>query len=282
MDHAAFGAILDRRKVHGQVSGIIFRPPNSFNHASPIARSLDSCRRWSTYLTAQRPALNRLFTLDECAASQGWVKKSGLLTFAPDPAPDLPFQSCTVAAAGSGGRRVFLLFGALTQRKGIFKMLDAIKHVPPDRQRTMTLRFVGRVDPSDAEAFHARAAETAGAYPEIRIEILDDFVSEDALAQEVVSCDVVLAPYQNHVGSSGVMFWASAAGKSLIAQKTGLMGYQVMRYGLGMTVDSTDPKAIAASLMSPPLPRRNKAFLQRHSPQAFTRAILDGVLGGCA
>lgn len=279
-DHAAFGAAADRRAVTGQISGIIFRPPNAYNHPSSLRHRVDSARRWLTYMSTRR-AVRQLFTLDEVAAQAAVSRATGLLTYLPDPAPDLSLLHERVREPRTDGRQVFLLFGALGRRKGIFMVLEALSHMRAERRAAMAFRFVGRVLPQDRQAFIERFEVAHNAYPEMVFEWRDNFVSDAALAQEIVNCDVLLAPYQDHVGSSGVMFWATAAGKPLIGQRTGLIGYQLEHYDLGFTVDTTDPLALSRALdtvgakVGKP---RNYAFLQAHSPAAFTGTILDGLL----
>lgn len=277
-DHAIFGAVVDRRPVPGQISGIIFRPPNGHNHPGTLKRRLDSARRWGTYLGAQRPALRRLFTLDETAPKAAVSNATGLLTFLPDPAPDTSLLEERIQTPREDGRRCYLLFGSLGVRKGIFAMLDALAHLSPQVREKMALRFVGRVLAQDREAFTAQLSQAREDYPEMALEWVDEFVSDETLAQEVVDCDVVLAPYQNHVGSSGVMFWATAAGKPLIGPRVGLLGYQLSHYNLGLAVDTGNPEALARALETVPARPRNEAFLRSHSPEAFTDTILDGVL----
>ncbi len=51
-------------------------------------------------------------------------------------------------------------------------------------------------------------------------------------------CDVVLIPYQRHVGSSGLLIWAASAGKPVITQDFGLIGALTRAYKLGQTVDT--------------------------------------------
>ncbi len=278
LDHAIYGAILDRSKVNGRVSGIIFRPPNGYNLPTSSRRSLDVARRWGSYLAARRPALHRLFTLDEYCANSLISRAAGILTFLPDPTPDLSLLHHRTRQPREDGRRVLLLFGALAARKGIFAALEALKHLSPEANSKTVLRFVGKVVPPDRDAFKAKIAEVRSLCPNAKIELVDAFVSNDILAQEVVDCDVVLAPYQNHVGSSGVIFWAVAAAKPLIAQSTGLMGYQLDHYGLGMPVDTHDSKSLAAAFANVDTFSRNTAFLASHSPKAFTNTILNGCL----
>ncbi|WP_146592396.1 glycosyltransferase [Puniceibacterium confluentis] len=278
MDHAVYGAVLDRAKVEGQISGIIFRPPNTYNYPLSVGRLKQSTRRWGSYLAAQRPELRRLFSLDEYAPRAAISRMAGLLTFLPDPTPDLSLLENRARQPRADGGTVYLLFGALAERKGIFALLDALGHLPADSRAGLVLRFVGRIDPADRSRFMAHLAQVQSACPEAVIELVDDFVSDETLAQEVVDCDVVLAPYQNHIGSSGVVFWAAAAGKPLIAQNTGMMGYQIAEHDLGLTVNTTDPLALALALDRTEARPRNAAFLAAHTPDRFTDTILEGLL----
>jgi glycosyltransferase involved in cell wall biosynthesis len=277
-DHALYGAILDRKRVNGKVSGIIFRPPNDFNYPSTVNRRLDAVRRWTTYVAATRPALGRLFTLDERAPESRISRAMHILTYLPDPVPDIALLQGLIPEPRLDGRRSLLLFGALSERKGVFQALEAIHHLSAEDRRGLALRFVGRVDPADSAVFLSRLEEIRVTYPEAVIELENRFVSDSELAREVVDCAVVLAPYQNHVGSSGVIFWASAAGKPLLSQNTGLMGYQIDRHKLGLAVDTTDPKALAEAFSSVRKMPVNQGFIDSHSSEAFTRTILDGTL----
>lgn len=277
-DHAVFGAAVDRRPLRGQVSGIVFRPPNAHNLPATLRRRLDTARRWGTYLAARRPGVRKMFTLDELAPQVALSRATGLLHFLPDPSPDLSLLADLAPRPRADGRRSYLLFGSLGARKGIFATLEALAHLPTETCCRIALRFIGRALPQDRDAFSARLAQARADHPEIAIEWVDDFVDDYTLAQEVTDCDVVLAPYQNHVGSSGVMFWANAAGKPLIGQRTGLVGYQIARHDLGLAADTTDPRALARAMTTVGPRPRNSAFLQAHSPEAFNSTILDSLL----
>lgn len=277
-DHALFGAAVDRRPVFGQISGIVFRPPNGHNHPVTWSRKLDAGRRWGTYLAARRPAVRRMFTLDEVASQATISRAANLLSFLPDPAPNLSLLEDRAPRKRADGRETYLLFGSLGMRKGIFAILKALEYLPPARRAQVALRFVGRVLPADRDAFVKSLKRARTNYPETVIEWLDNFLSDEELAQEVVDCNVVLAPYQDHIGSSGVMFWAAAAGKPLLGQRTGLMGYQLEHYGLGLTVDTMNPRALAQALSSVTVQVPNIEFLSMHRPAVFTSMIIEGLL----
>ena len=276
-DHAIYGAILDRRPMNGKVSGIIFRPPNDFGYSPTLKRKADALRRWITYVAARRPALGPLFTLDEGGAE---VSGKGLrkLVFLADPAPDANVFNSIQPLARLDGRRWFLVFGALAERKGIFQLLEAARKLSPQAASHIGLRFVGKLDPSDRENFISQFENLTRTHPDLALELDNRFVSDEELAREIMACDVVLAPYQNHVGSSGVVLWAAAAGKRLICQNTGAMGHQVAAHNLGLGIDCTDPEILSQALVAEiPVPDAHR-LLATHTPEVFQETILEGCL----
>ena len=60
--------------------------------------------------------------------------------------------------------------------------------------------------------------------------------------------DVVLAPYQRFVGSSGVLMWAARAGRPVLAQEFGLVGRLTRDHRLGAVADSSDPAHLAREI----------------------------------
>lgn len=281
-DHALYGAILDRRQIKGHVSGIIFRPPNNHNVPRNLRSRVDSARRWMSYVCAHRPHLRQMFTLDQKASRFLQGLGQNLLVFAPDPAPDLSLLQRAKSQINAGsGRSVMLLFGALSRRKGIFKVLEALEYLSLEERSQMEIRFIGRLDPADRIEFLDRFEAAISVFPEIRLTLKDKYLSDEELAEEVLRCNMVVAPYQNHMGSSGVLFWAAAAGKPLICQNTHLIGWQVEEYTLGKAIDTTDPEALARAFASPPLPPIGTGpFLSMHEAKNFSRMIIDGMFGG--
>ncbi len=62
------------------------------------------------------------------------------------------------------------------------------------------------------------------------------------------AADVVAAPYQKHVGMSGITVQAAAVGRPLLCSDYGLMGELTRQYQLGSTVDASSPRAIGEAL----------------------------------
>jgi glycosyltransferase involved in cell wall biosynthesis len=280
-DHALPWAILDRRPVEGTITGIIFRPPNPYGHTASLSLEINALIRWFMYLGSIRPAVPKLFTLDERATQSGIGKITKRLTFLPDPAPDLGLLEACQSNLRADGRLTYLLFGALRTRKGIVKLMAALPKLDITVQSRIAVRLVGRIDSKERSSIEAAIATARAEAPNLVIELFDAFLTDQELAQEIVNADVILAPYQNHIGSSGTLYWAAAAGKPVLSQRTGLMGYQVSRHDLGKTIDSTDPDAISLGISQDFgnwHPSNPKIFLDQHTGDVFSRIILETLL----
>jgi glycosyltransferase involved in cell wall biosynthesis len=84
--------------------------------------------------------------------------------------------------------------------------------------------------------------------PELWLRVYDRRLDDTELAGLVRRSDVVLAPYQRFVGSSGVLLWAARAGRPVLAQDFGLVGRLTRDHGLGVAVDSSDPAQLARQI----------------------------------
>lgn len=184
-----------------------------------------------------------------------------------------------------GNRRIALLFGALTGRKGIYETLDALLHLPSQLQSSLCLVLAGQVNLQDHERLVAKIAEIHSASV-VQIISQFEFLMESEVPVYFQMADIVLAPYQHHVGMSGILLQAAVAGKPVLSSNFGLMGEMVKKYRLGLAIDSSKPSEIAMGLSSL-LVRSNaqkfdvvqmKIFAQKNSADKFARVIFDGVL----
>ena len=99
----------------------------------------------------------------------------------------------------------------------------------------------------------------------------------------VTAADVVLAPYIQHVGTSNILFLAAAYRRPVISQDFGLMASLTRNYRLGLTVNPSDPSALANAMRSflgenpPPVFDPNVAFAlaNEHATEKFTDALLE-------
>ena len=144
-------------------------------------------------------------------------------------------------------RQVHLIFGDLNKRKGIDRILAAVPLISQSLVSRLCLLFVGSMSGNNYEEFLAKKAELCQSLP-IKIIHHNRYIPEADIQNYFQIADVILALYQRHVGMSGILNRAAAAGKPVLSSDYGLMGEVTRRYELGMTVDSSNPAAIAKGL----------------------------------
>lgn len=241
-----------------KTSGIFFRP--KFHYATlpthrPTRREQAQALReqWLWRRALRHRQLKTLFTLDPLAVTPlCGLGGSANVVHLPDPVAMHPPDRAAVTQLRQGlglapARKIFLLFGALDQRKGVYPLLNALRQLPPAQQAQITLLVVGALAAAERAALLAALAEFQRHSP-VQLVVYDHFIADEAIPHYFALADVVLALYQHHVGSSGVLLWAAAAGKAVLASDYGLLGELVRRHQLGCLVDSTQPAAIAKGL----------------------------------
>lgn len=141
------------------------------------------------------------------------------------------------------GRKVFILFGVLGRRKGIYQLLDAVQILPPNLAHKFCILLIGPIGLEEKELLQTRIAEISQSLP-VQIICRHEFVTDQEIQPYFQIADVVLAPYQRHIGMSAILVRAAAAQKPVLVSDFGLMGEMVRRYKLGLAVDSTVPSEI--------------------------------------
>lgn len=273
-----------------RVSGLLFRPTLHYTAlGSPPDRIADAARRQAKAavfaLAARHPSVEAVFTLDP-EATHALQRAAGSTPVVPlpDPLPAAPPPRAEARArlramAGvDGGRQLAVLFGSLDERKGVSVLLDAIEQLPEARAKEMAVLLAGPLAGALASRVHQRAAKLDSG---VQLVLLDRRLTDAEADAAVAGADLALLPYQRHVGSSGVLVRAAAAGVPVLAQAWGLVGHQVRTYGLGATVDSASPDALARALARPwPVSTdRREAFLRDRTPERFASIVYDTLLG---
>jgi len=238
------------------------------------------------------PALAVAFSLDPLFPQYAarYYKGGHKVLEVPDPLPVeanrlLRAETEGSPAESSSHRTSFLLFGALTQRKGIFEVLRALETLDATTGSRISVIFAGELDQTVRLRFLRRVRELLQHRPDLSVEVVDRHIEDAELAERLSRCDWILLPYQRFVGSSGVLVWATAARKPVVAQDYGLVGALVRRYGLGIVVDSTKPVALGVALREAvttvKAPRgdswKHGEFLRGRTPERFASAILGRI-----
>ncbi|MCW5791031.1 MAG: glycosyltransferase [Polyangiaceae bacterium] len=277
------------------ISGIYFRPtlhyPGFPDGPALGARERLRAARQTLALRAAlgHPRLGVIFSLDPLAvpALQALGPQERVRPL-PDPVEPLVSSAAEIEALRSRlqiapERKIALMFGALTARKGLSETLRALGALRRAELSRLTLLVVGRVAPA-LYAEVERARRSLGARAPGSVVVQDEFVPEGEVQRYFELADVVLAPYQEHVGSSGIQIRAAAAGRPLIGPSYGLMGELTRRHRLGARVDSTSPQAILEALRAVlqgsslgVSPAEQRRFAESHTGASFAEAFFRGL-----
>lgn len=275
-------------------SGIYFRPTFHYRYfpgyQSSQKNTIQQIREKITLSRILRhPKLKTLFCLDPLAIKHiEQFSSQAQILHLPDPVEinnrsNPNTEKIRMSLAIEPDRRVFLLFGALDGRKGIYQLLDAISLLPDELCQKLCLLLVGGTNASEQAQIEAQV-KTSCQHKSVQIIERYQFVPESDVTAYFQLADIVLAPYQKHAGMSGILLQGAAAGKAILSTNYGLMGEMVRRYQLGLTVDSTSPEAITQGLsrclLSPDTlfdRSKMKDFVAQNSKENYTSIIFENI-----
>lgn len=274
-------------------STIYFRPSfhyDDFEHYKPTwkDRLHQQYEKLLLSLILRHRQLRNLFCLDPFVLKHFDQFKTAVRTvYLPDPVqiyndPATATEKLRSQLGIDASRKVFLLFGNLDGRKGLHQLLEAVSLLSPDVCQQLCLLLVGSIDSGIESQVQALIANISQSLP-VQIIIHNQFIAEREIQAYFQLADVILAPYQRHVGMSAILVRAAAAQKPVLSSDYGLMGEIVRRYQLGITVDSTVPAAIAQGLTQFLLESPDRfgdrtqmrAFAEQNSADKFAEVIFN-------
>jgi glycosyltransferase involved in cell wall biosynthesis len=278
-------------------SGIYFRPTfhySAFGHYHPTWT--DRLQQWQEKQILawvfRHPQLKNLFCLDPFVLNQlDRLRHQVNTVHLPDPVQIYPGSISPVELkqklAIESERQVFLLFGDLNSRKGLYPLLDAIAHLSPTESQKLCLLLVGPISAADRDRVHAQIQQLTQTLP-VQIVTQHEFVSDRDVQPYFQAADVILAPYQRHIGMSAILVRAATAQKPVLCSDYGLMGELTRRYQLGLAIDSTQPQAIAQGiqqfLKAAPgqwgNPQQMQQLAQQNTAEQFATVIFNHLLEG--
>lgn len=294
LDHLSLPLALGLGAAGRKLGGILFRPSVHYGRLGPNhptwAERLRDLRKTLLYrLMLLNPALHVVLTLDPFFPDyavqhyRGGHKVHAL----PDPAhpPVRPAGPGAVPVAIPEDRIVLLLFGVLTARKGILHLMEALQLLGPGVASRTAVVVAGKVAPEISAPLKAQVERLQRHRPDLWFHIEDRWLDSGEIGALVERCDVVLAPYQRFVGSSGVLLWAAGAAKPLLTQDYGLLGRLVQDHSLGLAADVTRPEQLARAIeeMVVEGPQRYidqkaaRSFVSDRTPEAFAAQIFGSL-----
>jgi glycosyltransferase involved in cell wall biosynthesis len=282
-------------RVPASLSGIIFLP--FFFYRSERANASFGIRMFNAMqdrLVRTRllshPDLRVVFFLDQAVVD--WLNGAGTtrVVYLPDPVrlPDRllsPEEAADTRRrfAVAGNRKLFLLFGDLRPRKGLWKLFAALRELTAEECARAAIGLVGHAEPAIEDRIAKETAALSG--NPISVIRRPGYVSDAERDAWFDVADVVLAPYLRHTGSSGVLLLAAARRKPVISQDFGLMGRLTRENRLGVAIDTFDPKALAQAMRGfigaagPPEWHADKAyaFARSQSEERFATVLIDSL-----
>lgn len=231
-------------------AGLAMRP--SFHYRQMGIRApepaLAGVKKALFFRVARNPYLKRLLTIDEPLATYAAANRHALgkVAYFPEPAElgELPLAGDAKRQFGfEQARKVILLYGSITARKGAVELLRAL--AAPSFPGEVDVLLTGRV----AEL---GIRETLGAAwvqalrDQGRLRVINRFIEPEEEPSLFAAADIVWLGYRAHYASSGVLAQAAAAHRPVIACEEGIIGWQTRRHGLGGTVDPDNAADVAA------------------------------------
>ena len=274
------------------LSGVLFRPSVHYREIGPYRPTLgdrlrDLQKAVFYPLMLRNPAVERVLSLDPYFPlyAQNYYRHGEKVAALPEPGPELvaPTANDNEGDFVPSGRIGFLLFGYIAERKGPLAVLDALLLLPPEITSRIAILFAGKVDPALRERLEQRYQTLKRERPDLWLRIDDRRLDRTELAALVRRSDVILAPYQKFIGSSGVLMWAAINGRPVLAQDFGLVGRLTREHRLGISVNASDPAQLAyeiahmvergpATFIDLPAASR---FVATQTPQHFASVVLS-------
>lgn len=297
LDHLSLPLGLGLGAGDRRLGGILFRPSVHYHEIGDYRPSLaERLRDWRKAVLyrgmLRNPAVDAVLTLDPFFAdfaTEHYVggEKVGVVPDPAFPSAAIPANDDRTPAGLPQDRHVLLLFGALTERKGVLHLLEALRLLPSSVASAIAVVIAGRVSLEISTRFAEKEAAVRREKPELWLKVEKRWLSSAEIATLVQRCDIVLAPYQRFVGSSGVLLWAAHAGKPLLTQDYGLLGRLVRDHGLGIAVDTGNPAELATAIagmitQNPQALVDAKAaavFVSQRTPEAFASQIYTSLHG---
>lgn len=243
------------------LSAIYFRPTFHYSELPDyhprLTTKLKSMRKaWLMKRFLRVPQVERVFSLDPLAVGymNNHMRHGGKVEFLPDTFARFSNCQAEIDEIRAGlevqeGRKLLMLIGILDRRKGIVELLEACRRLPGDIAKSICLVFVGKL----ADELRDQVTDMIvqlNRENSVQIILRDEFISESEVQLYYGAADVILATYQNHMGSSSALIRAALAGKPILASRYGLLGELVRRRKLGRTVDCSDATALREGLAS--------------------------------
>jgi glycosyltransferase involved in cell wall biosynthesis len=266
--------------LRGRMGGIYHRP----RFLAAPKRSPDRWMKSPGFQRLLREGWWRqmLFVDEFLAAELQSVYPSSPIFFLPDPCPP-GYDGDPITARNKleipRDRKVLLFYGTGARRKGLHLAVEAMRQLPPESPAF--LLCAGQQNPSGKTA-----AGLAQLVRQNRACLLDRYVTVEEEKMCFAASDVVLLPYLNHFGTSGVLSRAMSAARPVITSDEQLLGRLTREHRLGLVFPSGNIPALRDCISqmarlfttgAAPFAAAARDYAKTFSREAFRAALLESL-----
>jgi glycosyltransferase involved in cell wall biosynthesis len=263
-------------ELRGRMGGIYHRP----RFLAAPKWSLDRWFKETGFRRLMRGWLRQLLFVDEFLVQD--LKNqfpAAPIFFLPDPCPSGyggEVRAARQALDLPADKKIFLFYGGGYRRKGLHLAVRAVLDLPANFPAF--LLCAGQQNPTGETASGLEQLVGQG-----RARLINRYVSVAEEKNCFAASDVVLLPYLNHFGTSGVLSRAMSAGRPVIVSDEQLLGRLTREQGLGLLFPSGDVKILRdkirqATAFSPDersgFSVAARAYVLRYSRAAYRQALL--------
>lgn len=269
--------------------GLFFRAPILKDSGGPqLARAIESVkvriRRFLLRSFLKKGAKNRGLFLDFRVTES----RNGAFGLCPEPTVESHLtleenDEIEERFPPDDTRITMLLAGGITERKGTLKFLSLLMRTASPSLAKIRLIIVGEIQDAnegrDIEVFVDKI-NGAGGF------VVTDFTrtNEKTYSYLFEKTDIVVVPYTDHFGPSGVVSHAIRTGKCILATDRGWIGEVVRKYGNGSTYSPDDSVGFSRALAGV-LENHSREYCEEYRDQFlrfnndtnFVKVIMDSV-----
>lgn len=262
--------------------GITMR--SSFHHRkvgvkAPDRRLANAIKSSLFRLAVRTKGMRALLSIDPTLpewSAQALGQRATAVRYLADPFPDTRADEPATARArlGLSAGRHLLVYGSITDRKGIRELVAALAQM----NDAPTLVVAGEQDGDTREFLHTHAARLSPTPV-----VLDHFITNEMELDLFSASDVVWLGYKGHYGMSGVLVQAYRFGKPVIATADGLIGWFCRGGGLGPVIDDLEPASIIGAVNAVFARNRTEGvaahgqLLERNTLEQFKRTLQEAM-----
>jgi glycosyltransferase involved in cell wall biosynthesis len=275
------------RSLPGNIRGILFNP---LGRTGKLLNDflLGPRKKVQISWILRNEKINKIFLLNDkekAVELNTYYRKRKVFKSLPDPVqPLFSGQVDPVSTTkGENDERIkFLLFGSLSERKGIFTVLGALEVLQTSVSSHIEVIFAGKLNKKDGANFIARLKRLKENNSELKLTLIDKFLSNTEAANLFAGADFILAPYIGSEASSGIIGHAAFYKKPVIGPGKGLIGKLINDYRLGLAIEPMDAGNLSSAIVKTSgnqtiqsSTEGMEAFVQERHPDVFVKTLIE-------